>query len=547
MSEKISYPPSQIDKELEHLIKSRYSLLYIVSYEEKRVINALSNICDLNEVNYSGVQVWDSTKGLRCTSGASVSGGENMTTPEAVLDHILKKAAEFEGRKSDSKALRGPVFVLCDLFRYIQIGQGGGFTPEIERRLRVLPEALRLTFMHVVIVSPVLTLPTALEKCITVIDYPLPSKEQLSVLASFANQKLIDRKRMKKEDADSMPMEHIVMALLGLTLQEAEDALAKAFIVTNTFDIQTILQIKKQIIRKGQLLDYVYAEEKMNHVGGFEGLKEFIRLKKKAFSDAATKYGLPTPRGVFLLGVQGCGKSLAAKAIANELQIPLLKLDMGKMFGSLIGESEEKMRRALQLAESVAPCVLFIDEIDKSLAGGTTSSTDSGTTKRVIATLLDWMMEKKSPVFVVAASNSLAEMPKPILRKGRFDECFFVDLPIPEERQEIFKIHLEKRRRDPNIFDLTKLVNYTDKYSGAEIEGVIEDAMHMAFNEDREFTTEDIINAISLCSPQYTVVKEDIDRIREESRNRLRPVNMTMKQMMKIKNKNLDSSRFENV
>ena len=522
-------------------------MLYVVSYEEKRVIQSLSKICDQDSINYNGVQIWDSTKGLRCMSGAAVSGGENLVTPEAILDHILKKAMEVEGRKADSKAIRGPIFVLCDLFRYIQIGGGGGFTPEIERRLRVLPDALKLTFMHVVIVSPILTLPIALEKCITVLDYPLPTKEQFSVLVSFAKQKLLDRKRITKEEAETVPVENVVRSLLGLTMQEAEDALAKAFIVTKTFDIPTILQIKKQIIRKGQLLDYLYSEETMQNVGGFEGLKEFIRFRKKAFSDAAIVYGLPNPKGVFLLGVQGCGKSLAAKAIANELQVPLLKLDMGKMFGSLIGESEEKMRRALQLAESVAPCVLFIDEIDKSLAGGTTSSTDSGTTKRVIATLLDWMMEKKSPVFVVAASNSLAEIPKPILRKGRFDECFFVDLPIAEERQEIFNIHLRKRKRDVQKFDISKLVNNTDKYSGAEIEGVIEDAMHIAFSDDREFTTEDILSAISLCNPQYTVVKEDIDRIREESRNRLRPVNMTIKQVMKIRNKELDGGRFENV
>lgn len=537
-----------MDKELEYLIQSRYSLLYVVSYEERRVIESLSKICDLDEINYNGVLVWDSTRGLQNAAGGTVASGESLVTPEQILDHILKKAAEMEGRKAESKQVRGPIYVLCDMFRYTQIGQGGGFTPEIERRLRILPDALKLTFMHAVIVSPILCLPTSLEKCVTVLDYPLPAKEQFSILVDFGLKKLVHRKRISQEEVNKISKENVVRSLLGLTIQEAQDALAKAFIVTNTFDIPTILQIKKQIIRKGQLLDYLYSEETMSNVGGFEGLKEFIRFRKNAFSDAAFTYGLPVPKGVFMLGIQGCGKSLAAKAIANELQVPLLKLDMGKMFGSLIGESEQKMRRALQLAESVAPCVLFIDEIDKSLAGGAnTTSGDSGTTKRVIATLLDWMMEKTSPVFVVAASNSLNELPKPILRRGRFDECFFVDLPNDEERKEIFAIHLRKRKRDINNFDLTKLVNLTDKYSGAEIEAVIEDAMHIAFfDKGREFTTEDIINAVSLCNPQYKVVKEDIDRIKEQSRDRLRPVNMTMSQMIKVRSKH-DGDRFDNV
>jgi len=542
MSEKISYPSCPMDKELEYLITSRYSLLYVVTWEEKRVIESLSKICNLESINYGGVQVWDSNNGLVGADGARISGGEKLLTPEMMLDYILKKAAELEGRAANSKGIRGPIFVLCDLFRHLQ---SGGLTPELERKLRIIPNALRLTYMHVVILSPVLALPTALEKTITVLDYPLPSKEQLGTLVGYAKDTLKERKRIKAEEADSISNENVTRSLMGLTLQEAEDALAKAFVVTQTFDIPTILQIKRQIIRKGQLLDYIYSEENMATVGGFDGLKEFIRLRKHAFSEAAIAYGLPSPKGVFLLGIQGCGKSLAAKAIANELQVPLLKLDMGKMFGSLIGESEEKMRRAVQLAESVAPCVLFIDEIDKSLAGGTTSSTDSGTTKRVIGTLLDWMMEKKSPVFVVAASNSLAEIPKPILRKGRFDECFFVDLPNANERKEIFSIHFKKRKRDPAKYDLDLLVGKTENYSGAEIEGVMEDAMHIAFADNgREFTTWDLYKAISMCTPQYIVVKEDIDRIREQSRDRLRKVNDTMEQVLKVRSKGDAGERF---
>lgn len=533
---------SKVDKELEHLIKAKYSLLYVVSWEERRVIESLEKICDLKDVNLSGVHVWDSAKGLRTSKGQAVSGGENLVTPDNVLDHIMNRASEVRGKAIDTKANRGPVYVLCDMFRYFS---QDGFTPELERKFRVLSDMLRLTNMSVIITSPVLQLPTALEKAITVLDYPMPGSEEMRGAVAYAKKKLVERKRITQADADLVPEENVVRALLGLTKQEADDAMAKAIIVKKSFDIKTILEIKRQIVRKGQLLDYIYSEENLDCVGGFLGLKEFINLRKKAFSDKATAYGLPAPKGIFMLGIQGCGKSLAAKAISNELQVPLLKLDMGRLFGSLMGESEQNIKRAIQLAESVSPCVLFLDEIDKSLAGAQGASTDSGTTKRVIGSLLDWMNEKTAPVFVVAAANSLDGLPAAVLRKGRFDELFFVDLPDAGERKDIFSIHIRKKKRNPEKFDLDMLAEKTEGYSGAEIEAVITDAMYTAFSMDREFDTSDIDRATRTCVPLSTTMKEEIDRLKETSRNRMRMVKDRQKDILDVSGQ--DGGRFNGI
>lgn len=536
------FPRSTADKELEYLIRAKYNLIYAVTWEERRVIDSLEEICDLPEVNLGGVQVWDSARGLVASKGFPINGGEQLTNPEQVLDYIAKKAEEAKGKLRTAKESRGPIFVLCDLFRYLE---ANGLVPEMERKLRSLASTLKKSSISVVITSPELQLPLALEKVVTVIDYPLPGPAQLSVMVSTAKAKLVERKRITKADADSTPDENVVRALLGLTLTESEDAIAKAVVVTNKFDIPTLLELKRQIIRKGQILDYIYSEEKMEDIGGLEGVKHWIKIRKKAFTDKARVYGLPAPKGIFMLGVQGSGKSLSAKAIANELQIPLLKLDIGKVFGSLVGESESRIRHALKLAGSVAPCVLLIDEIGKALAGSGQSN-DGGTTRRVVSTILDWMQEKTEPVFIVACSNEIKDLDPALLRRGRFDELFFVDLPNEEERKQIFSIHIKKapRNRDVKNFDLSKLVAASDGFSGAEIEACILDAMNNAFaDNEREFTTDDIMNAIKICVPLSKVMKKELDELRECARDRMRrageiPVNCE-------EAKDGDGSRFD--
>lgn len=540
---RIDYPSCKADKELEQLIRAKYPVIYIVSWEEGRVIEALQILCGVKQINLQGVHVWDCSRGLvmpEVDGGFSpIQGGGELTTPEAVLDYIKDKAEEsLEGGLAKNKMSRGPIYVLCDLFRFLA---PNALIPELERKIRSLAETLKYTSIHIVILSPELQLPTTLTKSVAVVDYPLPEERHLSCLYDYVSEKLLDINRVTPENLAKVPKERVVRAMLGLTLPEAEDALAKAVIVADNFDIPTILDLKRQVIRKGELLDYVFTDTGMDDIGGLVGVKEFVKMRKMAFSDAARAYGLDAPRGVFLLGVQGAGKSICAKAIAHELEVPLLKLDMGRLFGELMGQSESQTRRALQMAESIAPCVLFIDEIDKSLSGGTGTSTDSGTTKRVIGSVLDWMMEKSAPVFLVAAANSIEGLPPAMLRKGRFDELFFVDLPKPEERSDIFAIHLRKRGRDPENFSVDDMVAKSDKFSGAEIEASVIDAMNAAFADDgREVSTEDIVRSLEATQPLAVVAKEEIDKIQDAAEGRMRRANEPYYKPKKDKGDRLD-------
>jgi SpoVK/Ycf46/Vps4 family AAA+-type ATPase len=270
---------------------------------------------------------------------------------------------------------------------------------------------------------------------------------------------------------------------------------------------------KKQIIRESEALEFFSVTEQMENVGGLKVLKDWLRLRERAFSNRAREYGLPMPKGIALLGIPGTGKSLTAKMIGGLWHLPLLRLDVGALFGSLVGESEERTRRALHLAETIAPCVLWIDEMEKALAHG---GLDSGTSTRVFGSILTWMQEKKSPVFVVATANDISAMPPELLRKGRFDEIFFLDLPTLNERREIFIVHLKKRRRVPEDYDLDRLARASEGFVGAEIEQAVIDAMYIGFNdEEREFTTDDILVSISRQVPLSVSQREVIGYLRE--------------------------------
>jgi len=262
-------------------------------------------------------------------------------------------------------------------------------------------------------------------------------------------------------------------------------------------------------------------------VGGLDAMKSWLLKRSVAFTDQARQFGLPSPRGVLLLGVQGCGKSLMAKTIANTWQLPLLRFDVGKVFGSLVGSSEENIRRAIKVAESVAPVVFWIDEIDKAFRGsrGSGAGTDSGTSARVFGTFLTWLSEKNKPVFVVATANDVSMLPPELLRKGRFDEIFFVDLPAKPERKAIFEIHLKKRNIDPAVFDIETLANASAGYSGAEIEEAVISAMFDMFYEKQNMTTERLLESIRQTVPLSKTMSEDIDGLRKWAEGRARSAN----------------------
>jgi SpoVK/Ycf46/Vps4 family AAA+-type ATPase len=386
------------------------------------------------------------------------------------------------------------------------------------------------TYKTVIIVSPTFELPPELEKDLTVIDFDLPGINDFAGLLGRIIDEVKDNPKLNVK-MDPKTRERIVHALLGLTLTEAENVLAKTLVEQRSLSdksLSVILNEKKQIIRKSGLLEFYEAEGDLGTVGGLESLKNWLLKRSAGFSEQARQFGLPAPKGVLLLGVQGCGKSLMAKTISKTWQLPLLRFDVGKVFGSLVGSSEQNIRRAIKVAESVSPTVFWVDEIDKAFRGsrGSGDSTDSGTSARVFATFLTWLSEKNTPVFVVATANDVTMLPPELLRKGRFDEIFFVDLPELAERKAIFEIHLKKRKIDPALFDINALASAATGYSGAEIEEAIISAMFDMFYEKQNMTTERLLESIRQTVPLSKTMSEDIDALRKWADGRARPANI---------------------
>jgi SpoVK/Ycf46/Vps4 family AAA+-type ATPase len=315
--------------------------------------------------------------------------------------------------------------------------------------------------------------------------------------------------------------------LNGLTRSEAENALAKVIVTRSRIDpedVELLLSEKEQIIRKSGMLEYYATPERFGSIGGLDELKRWLRSRGRAFSEAARQFGLPNPKGLLLVGVPGCGKSLTAKAVAAEWKMPLLRFDLGKVFGGLVGQSEENMRRATKMAEAVTPCVLWIDEIEKGLAGSRGGMGDSGVTQRVFGTLLTWMEENPKQVFLIATANDIEGLPPELLRKGRFDEVFFIDLPTPQERANVLAIHLTKHHRDYRDFDIARHATASDGFSGAELEQAVISAMYLAFAEGENARLEDrhLEKAISECRPLSQSMAARIERLRAEAREKWR-------------------------
>lgn len=446
----MSNQPTTVDQELETLIRARYPIVYVVSWEERRVEEALREICQRRGKKL--VQ-WTITSGLGGNIGAR--------DPIAALDQVLSAPDQ-------------SVFLLKDFHPFMT-------DHVVIRKLRDLVYALKTSYKTLILLSPMLKLPVELEKEITVVDYQLPTVTDLDRLLEGIIQSVRGNSQVDVRLTTDQ-REQVLKAASGLTSNEAENVFAKSLVEKRCFDIDVILGEKEQIIRKSGILEYYRASEAFNDVGGMDLLKDWMNQRTASFSGKAKEYGLPEPKGILLLGVQGCGKSLTAKAIASLWRLPLLRLDVGRIFAGIVGSSEENMRKAIATAESVAPCLLWIDELEKGFSGTQSSGiSDGGTTSRVFGTFLSWMQDKKAPVFVIATSNDVSALPPELMRKGRFDEIFFVDLPAHPERKEIFSIHLRKRGRDIANHDVDLLARKAIGFSGAEIEQVVVSALYTSF------------------------------------------------------------------
>jgi SpoVK/Ycf46/Vps4 family AAA+-type ATPase len=394
------------------------------------------------------------------------------------------------------------VFLLKDFNRFLT-------DVSISRKLKNLIRILKTQPKTIIIVAPDVNIPNEFIDTITILEFQLPQlneiKKELDRLIQSLNQKI-----------DNNVFESLVNSCQGLSLERIRRVLSKIIALNKTLDnrsIELILKEKRQIIYQTQILEFCLSENTISDIGGLKNLKNWLTQRAKSFSNKAKNYGLPAPRGLLLIGIQGTGKSLTAKAIANDWQLPLLKLDFGRLFGGIVGESEMKIRQMIQISETLAPCILWIDEIDKTF-GQINSRGDSGTTSRVLGTFITWLSEKTAPVFIVSTANNFDVLPVELIRKGRFDEIFFVGLPLEEERKLIFSVHLSKLRPDSwQSFDLAVLSEQSKNFSGAEIQQSIIEGMHIAFNENREFTTNDIQRGLKEIIPIAKMNFEEIESL----------------------------------
>jgi SpoVK/Ycf46/Vps4 family AAA+-type ATPase len=380
---------------------------------------------------------------------------------------------------------------------------------KMRRKLRTAAQQLRSVRKTIIITSPTAKIPDDLRDEAVLLDVPPPNAEELLLVLDrlAANPQV-------KSRLTPLGKEKLVQAAVGLSESQAARVFSKAFVtdgVIDDRDIDLVTQDKKQIIRESQALEFYPASETPDDVGGLGVLKDWLRLRERAFTEEARKYGLPAPKGIALIGIPGTGKSLTAKMIGGLWRVPLVRFDVAALFGSLVGQSEERTRQALRLAETVAPCVLWIDEIEKALASG---GLDGGTSQRVFGSILTWMSDKTAPCFVVATANDISKLPPELLRKGRFDEVFFLDLPTAREREDIFRVHLRKKNRVVQEFDVQRLARESEGYVGAELEQAIIDAMYVGFNKHQEFTTDDVSTAISQQVPLSRSQREQVRFLR---------------------------------
>ena len=469
------------------LLKARYPIIYISTNEEER-IEYLIKYCAKKYIVRTYYS-WDFVDGYQ---GNPNDKGFAARNPLEALDLIDKLTPE-----------TASLFVLKDYDNFLK-----DFS--VVRKLKNLSRSLKTQPKNIIIVSSEINIPDSLKEFVTLLEFPLPSYpeilEELNRLVSSLQQEI--------EPSD---LNNIATACQGLSLERIRRVLSKVIAKYGEIDDSSpnlILQEKKQIIQQTQLLEFCLNDKSLSDLGGLDNFKDWLKLRDQAFSQEAIKYGLPYPKGLLLVGVQGTGKSIAAKIIANEWQLPLLRLDFGRLFASLIGQSEQRVRKMIEIAEALSPCILWVDEIDKAFAGAQ-SSGDSGTTSRVLATFITWLSEKTSPVFVVSTANNIDWIPPEILRKGRFDEMFFLNLPTREEREAIFEVHLKKYRPESiQNFQLPLLSQLSKDFSGAEIEAVVIEAMRLGFNESREFNNEDLLVSIQNLVPLAKTKSKEIDLLK---------------------------------
>ncbi|MBX3474486.1 MAG: AAA family ATPase [Planctomycetes bacterium] len=484
--------PDPLD-ELKLLVRSRHPLITIETVEEQRALELIKRLC--NDLDCA-LFLWTSTEGMRRLRPFDSQPAEATVNPRGALGYVLN-------------SLYPGLFVFLDLLPQLAHAQD-------HRALREVVDRAANLRQTIVLIEQKAELQPALERVSVPFDLAFPDEAEIRQLVTDTAKEAAQTVNLSVEFKKG-ELAAFLRNLRGLTAGEIKRAVWRAILDDNrldTGDVAGVLKIKQEMIREVGVLEYIQPEVTLDDIGGLDHLKSWLNKRKSALSKEAADFGLAPPRGALLLGVQGAGKSMAAKAVAAAWNLPLLKLDPGQLYDKYVGQTEKQLRRALRTAESIAPVVLWIDEIEKAFASAAAQSTDGGLSQRMFGSLLGWMQDHKFPIFVVATANDISALPPELMRKGRFDEIFFVDLPGPVARKQIFETHLARRKRKPADFDLARLVDASEGFSGAEIEQAILSAMYGAFADGLELDTNLLVEEIKRTRPLSVTMAERIAALR---------------------------------
>lgn len=493
-----------LKQQLSDYMDAGFPILYIDTFEEAKVENAIRKVADRRTI-----YTWSMANGY---GEYSTKNHEWLIPP--TKDESTELVKVLESKLAMADELHRTILLIKDAHIALENLEVVAYLKEIAIRISNGLDCC------VILLSPVVTVPVELEKYITLLENDYQSFEDIcGVINRFIAEQGLAQITPKL-------LEDMAIAFKGLSEFEINNLLALAAAEDGELSrkhLSLIFEQKKQVIRKSGILEMVPVKERITDIGGLENLKQWLQRKSKVIQNMkdAENFGVDMPKGVLIAGVPGCGKSLCAKAVASLFEVPILRLDVGKLMGKYLGESEANLRKAIHLAEAIAPCVLWVDELEKAFAGMGAEGGHEVTT-RLFGTFLTWMQEKTSAAFVVATANDITKLPPELLRKGRFDEIFFVDLPTSEERRKIFEIHIAKRRKqDMAQIKLSDLVSKTAGYSGADIEGVVKEAVECAFADGKDaVTTEDILAAIKNTNSLSVIMKEPLEKMKKEYEQR---------------------------
>ncbi len=519
--------PSAIDR-LKVLINSSTPIVVMETVEEVRALTLVRTAC--SELSLA-VFEWTIADGLvRSGSGVGAGSAAGQGGSETHL-HTFSGTDAGAGAKAAMYNTADPVqalanletmtieavFVLKDFHRHMD-------NPVVVRRLRDVGQKFSANRRTLVLTAPAIEMPPELASLVEFLDLPLPDRDRLREIIRETYTRLAGTHTLKLQ-LDANGVDAMAANLRGLTEEAAERAISQTVVGRLALSpdcITDVLDAKKALLKRSEMLEFVDATDTMSSVGGLDNLKHWLQQRRGSWDDQARQFGLDPPKGVIILGVQGCGKSLCARAVAGEWKLPLVKFDTAAVYDKFIGETEKRIQKVFRVAEGLAPCVLWIDELEKVFAGSgpDSASADAGVSSRLLASFLSWMQERKPAVFVAATCNNVTVLPPELIRKGRFDELFFVDLPSAAERKQIFAIQLTKRKRNPADYDLDRVADAAKGFSGAEIESAVQGAMYAAFARKQELATEDLLTALSSTVPLSITRAEEIAELRAWAKDR---------------------------